>query len=75
MQTINFANPSAKQSLKVRVVRFAGKILSFFYFRPNLVFHQGWPGFAVQKSFDMNYKADIRDEHVEGFYLIGHMAY
>ena len=32
VQSINFAYPSAKQSLKSRVVRFTGNILSFFSF-------------------------------------------
>ena len=32
VQSINFAYPSAKKSLKGRVDRFAGKILSFLLF-------------------------------------------
>ena len=29
----------------------------------------------MQKSFVLNYEADMRSEQVEGFDLIGHMAY
>ena len=39
------------------------------------IYCQGWPGTVVQKIYFLNYEAGIRDEQVEGFHLIGHMAY